>query len=69
MIDKLSYDQLAEIVNSFREQIEIILKLMKGRSVPQLEEFIDSVEQYCKFLENTMELNKDADEALSGLVS
>ena len=69
MIDKLSYDQLAEIVNSFREQKEIILKLMKGRSVPQLEEFIDSVEQYCKFLENTMELNKDADEALSGLVS
>lgn len=69
MIDKLSYDQLAEIVKSFREQKDIILKLMKGRSVPQLEDFIDSLESYCKFLENTMELNKDADEALSGLVN
>lgn len=68
MIDKLSYEQLQEIIGNFREQLNIIQKLMKGRSVPELADFIDSVETYCKFLENTMELNKDADEALSELV-
>lgn len=68
MIDKLSYEQLQEIIGNFREQLDIIQKLMKGRSVPELADFIDSVETYCKFLENTMELNKDADEALSELV-
>ena len=68
MIGKLSYDQLQEIITNLREQLDIILKLRKGRSVPQLDDFIDSVETYCKYLENTMELNRDADEALSALV-
>ena len=57
MIDKLSYDQLNEIIANFREQLGIIQKLMKGRSVPELADFIEAVETYCKYLENTMELN------------
>ncbi len=68
MIDKISYEQLDEIVKSFREQNSTIKKLSKGRGVPELEEFMDSVENYCKFLENTIELNKDADLALKDLV-
>jgi len=68
MIDKLSYEQLQEIIKNFREQLDIIQKLMKGRSVSELADFIESVETYCKFLENTMELNRYADEAISEIV-
>ena len=68
MIDKISYDQLQEMIQGFREQTTVIKKLMRGRGVPELNEFVDSVETYCKFLENTMELNKDADVALKDLI-
>ena len=68
MIDKLSYEQVTEMINAFREQKQIIAKLSKGRKVPEISDFLESVETYCKFLENTIELNKDADEALKNLV-
>jgi len=69
MIDKLTYEQIEEIVNNMREQKEIIAQLLKGRGVPELADFVEAVESYCKFLENTMELNKDADNALKDLVN
>ncbi len=68
MIDKLSYEQIEEIVKSFREQKDTIKKLSRGRGVPELDEFLESVESYCKFLENSIELNRAADLALKDLV-
>ncbi len=68
MIDKLSYEQIEEIVKSFREQKDTIKKLSRGGGVPELDEFLESVESYCKFLENAIELNKAADIAIKDLV-
>ena len=65
----VSIEQIEEIVKGFREQNEVIKKLLKGRGVPELNDFVEEVESYCKFLENSMELNKDADKALKGLVN
>ena len=68
MIGKLKYEQVEEMIKDMRVQKDLIAKLSKGRGVPEIADFLDALETYCKFLENTMELNKDADIALQGLV-
>ena len=68
MIDKLTYEQVEEIVKGLREQNEIIIKLLQGRSLQELNDFTDAVEVYCKFLESTVELNRDADLAIKDMV-
>lgn len=67
MIDKLSYDEILTISKELKTQVEIIDKLAKSRGIPQLEDFCATVEGYSKFLENTIEINKDADKALEEL--
>ena len=68
MIDKLTYEQVSEMIHNLREQKEIVRKLARGRSVPEVIDFVDAVETYCKFLEGIIELNQAADEAIKGLV-
>ena len=68
MIDKLTYEQVEEIIRGMREQNNIIKKLLENRSLQELNDFTDSIEGYCKFLEGIIELNKDADIAIQGLV-
>ena len=67
MIDKLSYDDVLKIAKELRQQISIITKLMENREAPDLQDFIATVEGYTKFLETTVEINKDADEVLKDL--
>lgn len=68
MIDKLSYEQVLEIAKELRKQAEIIDGLLENRNIQELKDFTATVEGYSKFLENTIELNKDADKALEGLI-
>ena len=42
-------------------------KIAKKREFDELTDFIATVEGYSKFLENTIEINKDADAALNDL--
>lgn len=67
MVGKLTYDQVLEIAKSLREQVDVIEKLLVNRDLPELHDFTATVEGYAKFLENSVEINKDADEALLGL--
>lgn len=67
MIDKLTYDQILEISKQLNEQANIIQKLLETRNIQQLKDFAATVEGYSKFLETTVEINKDADEALADL--
>ena len=67
MIGKLTYDQVLEISKDLRKQAEIITNLAKTRDITQVEDFAATVEGYSKFLENTVEINKDADSALKEL--
>lgn len=68
MIDKLTYDQVLAIAKELKDQAQIIEGLLENRSIQDLKDFSSTVEGYSKFLENTVELNKDADKALSSLM-
>ena len=67
MIDKLTYDQIQEISKQLREQSSIISNIAKDKDIQDILDFASTVEGYSKFLENTIEINKDADKALEGL--
>lgn len=67
MVGKLTYDQVLEIAKDLRAQVEIIERLLENRDLPELKDFTATVEGYSKFLENTVEINKDADIALAEL--
>ena len=67
MIDKLTYDQMLQISKDIKEQAEKVQTLAEQRKLLDLVDFASTVEGYSKFLENTVELNKDADAALKEL--
>ena len=69
MIDKLSYEDILTISKELKEQAAIIDKLVQNRNIQELKDFAATVEGYSKCLENTIEINKDADKALSELIS
>lgn len=64
MVGKLTYDQVLEIAKDLRAQVEVIERLLVNRDLPELNDFTATVEGYSKFLENSVEINKDADTAL-----
>ena len=67
MIDKLTYDQVLTFSKELKNQAEIINNLFKNKDNQALADFIATVEGYSKFLENSVEINKDADIALLDL--
>ena len=67
MIDKLKYDEILLIAEDLHKQAEIIEELIKDRNIIELTDFAATIEGYCKFLSNTVELYKDADKALEEL--
>ena len=67
MIDKLSYDQMLQISEELKRCAEKVQTLVEARELQDLVDFASTVEGYSKFLENTVELNKDADNALKDL--
>ena len=67
MIDKLRYDEISAIANDLHQQAEIIENLIKNRNINELTDFAATIEGYCKFLNNTVELYKDVDKALEEL--
>lgn len=67
MVGKLTYDQVLEIAKDLRAQVEVIERLLVNRDLPELNDFTATVEGYSKFLENSVEINKDADIALADL--
>ena len=68
MIDKLTYQQVLDIVANIRKENEVIKRLLRGRDVQDVSDFSDTIESYCKFLEGTVELNQTADEAIKDLI-
>ena len=68
MIDKLTYDQVLAISKDLKQQADIIDELASSRNIQELRDFAATVEGYSKFLENTVEINRDADIALKDLI-
>lgn len=69
MINNLSYEQILTISAELKKNCEIIKQLTSLKKIQDLEEFITSVEIYYKYLENAVELSKDADIALQDLIN
>ena len=67
MIDKLTYEEVLSNSKELRKQAEIVSILARNRNIQELIDFAATVEGYSKFLENTIEINKDADAALKEL--
>lgn len=67
MIGKLTYEQVLEISKELKVQADIIENLVKDKEKQELVDFAATVEGYSKFLETTVEINKDADRALAEL--
>lgn len=67
MIDKLTYDQVLATAKELRNEALCVEDLARARAIQDLVDFADKVESYAKFLENIVELNKSADEAISDM--
>ena len=67
MIDKLTYDDVLAISKELKKESDIIKELASKRNLKEIEDFASTVDGYSKFLENTVSINKDADEALLSL--
>ena len=67
MIDKLTYDQILQVSKELKTQVDIINQIADSRNMQEIRDFASTVEGYTKFLENTVEIHKDADNALAGL--
>ena len=69
MIDKLKYEQVSLISSELRKEAKIVQELAQKRNAQELIDFATTVEGYSKFLENYIEINKDADKVLNELMS
>lgn len=67
MIDKLTYDQILVISKDLKKHADIITGLIENKNIPELKDFVATVEGYSKFLETSVEINRDADKALEEL--
>jgi len=67
MIDRLTYAQVLNVAKELRKEAAEIEEMSRGREIQDMIDFADTVEAYAKFLENIVDLNKDADKALEDL--
>ncbi|MBR6137368.1 MAG: hypothetical protein IKQ06_04355 [Bacilli bacterium] len=67
MIGKLTYEQVLTFAKEIRNEALVVEDMSRAREIEDLVEFADKVEAYAKFLENIVELNKDADKAIADL--
>ena len=67
MIDRLTYEQVINVATALRTEANAVEEIARAREIQDIVDFADAVESYAKFLENTVELNKDADKALEDL--
>ena len=69
MIGTMTYDQVEEIAKELESATITADKITKNLNIEELEEFISTVEGYSKYLRTIIEMNKDADKALTALQS
>ena len=67
MIGKLKYNEILAISSELKAQAEVIAKMIEGKDLEELSDFIATVEGYSKFLETSVNMNQDADKALEEL--
>ena len=69
MIGTMTYDQVEEIAKELESATITADKITKNLNIEELEDFISTVAGYSKYLRTIIEMNKDADKALTALQS
>lgn len=69
MIGTMTYGQVEEIAKELESATITADKITKNLNIEELEDFISTVEGYSKYLRTIIEMNKDADKALTALQS
>ena len=67
MIGTLTYEQVENIAKDLENATTTINSIIKDLNIEELEDFLPTVERYYKYLQTTVDLNKDADQALEEL--
>ncbi len=69
MIGNVSYNEIEGYVKELNASTATIRTLATNNNFSELEEFIATVENYSKFLKNTVDMYKTAEQALAYLSS
>lgn len=68
MINEMTYEEILKASEKMKKSCDVIKGLIVNKDTPDLDDFVDSVEVYTKYLDNTIELMVAADKALKDLV-
>lgn len=68
MINNLTYQQVIEISNAIKAQIQIVSNIIENLGIQELEDFVSTVEGYTKYLDTLVKLNQDADLAIKDII-
>lgn len=67
MIEKVSYEDMQSYSKELSVSTKTISDLIENKDFPELQNFINEVNNYSNFLNQSVELYKSADEAISEL--
>ena len=67
MINGLAYDDVLKMAHELSDSASMIVKLNESKNIQELSDFAATVDGYAKYLETTVNLHKDAEEALADL--
>ena len=67
MIENISYDDMDSYSKELKASAEVIKALIDGKDLKELENFVEEVIKYSKYLESTVKIYRDADNVLSSL--
>ena len=67
MIENISYEDMDSFSKELKASADVIRELIENKDYPDLENFVGDVNNYSRYLENTVKLYKSADEALEDL--
>ncbi len=67
MIEGLKYEEITKIANDLKALVNKLETIVTNDGPQDIKDFISTVEGYSKYLETIVEINKNADLALSEL--
>ena len=67
MIENISYDDMLSYSKELKASVDVINELISDKDFKELQDFVNSVTTYSRYLESTVKLHKSADEAISFL--
>jgi hypothetical protein len=67
MIDGVKYEEIIKVSNDLKVLVDKLEKIVTQDGPQDIKDFISTVEGYSKYLETLVQMNIDADTALSEL--